>query len=82
MTDKHLQFLEIPRKDPDKLPIEVRTTEFREIYSQYGAETAAQQAGRCIACGSVTAKCSAPKLRTPSPVPARWRTKSGICLRR
>ena len=52
MTDKHLQFLEIPRKDPDKLPIEVRTTEFREIYSQYGAETAAQQAGRCIACGN------------------------------
>ena len=31
MNDKHLQFLEIPRKDPDKLGVEVRTKEFREI---------------------------------------------------
>jgi glutamate synthase (NADPH/NADH) small chain len=52
MTDKHLQFLEIPRKDPDKLSVEVRTKEFREIYSQYSAETASQQAGRCISCGN------------------------------
>ena len=52
MADKHLQFLDIPRKDPDKLAMEVRTTEFREIYSQYSAETAAQQAGRCISCGN------------------------------
>ena len=52
MADKHLQFLDIPRKEPDKLPLEVRTTEFREIYSQYSAETAAQQAGRCISCGN------------------------------
>jgi len=52
MADKHLQFLDIPRKDPDKLALEVRTTEFREIYSQYSAETASQQAGRCISCGN------------------------------
>src|SRR5579864_2116143 len=52
MADKHLQFLDIPRKDPDKLAVEVRTTQFREIYAQYGAESAAQQAGRCIACGN------------------------------
>jgi glutamate synthase (NADPH) small chain len=52
MADKHLQFLEIPRKDPDKLPLEVRTKEFREIYSQYGSEAAGAQAGRCIACGN------------------------------
>jgi glutamate synthase (NADPH/NADH) small chain len=52
MADKHLQFLEIPRKDPDKLPLEVRTREFREIYSQYGSEAAGAQAGRCIACGN------------------------------
>jgi glutamate synthase (NADPH) small chain len=52
MADKHLQFLDIPRKDPDKLPVEVRTKQFREIYSQYGAESAAQQAGRCISCGN------------------------------
>jgi glutamate synthase (NADPH/NADH) small chain len=52
MADKHLQFLDIPRKDPDKLPIKARTGQFREIYSQYSAESAAQQAGRCIACGN------------------------------
>ena len=51
MADKHLQFLDIPRKEPDKLPIEVRNTEFREIYSQYSAEAASQQAGRCLSCG-------------------------------
>jgi glutamate synthase (NADPH) small chain len=52
MADKHLQFLDIPRKEPDKLPVEVRTAQFREIYAQYSAESAAQQAGRCISCGN------------------------------
>jgi glutamate synthase (NADPH) small chain len=52
MADKHLQFLDIPRRDPDKLAMEVRTTGFSEIYSQYSAEAAAQQAGRCISCGN------------------------------
>jgi len=52
MTEKYLQFLDIPRQDPDKLPVEVRIQEFREIYSQYGAEAAAQQAGRCLSCGN------------------------------
>ena len=52
MADKYLQFLEIPRKDPDKLPVEVRTTQFREIYSQYSADTASAQAGRCLSCGN------------------------------
>src|ERR1700733_5669769 len=52
MADKHLQFLDIPRKEPDKLGTEVRTKQFREIYSQYSAESAAQQAGRCISCGN------------------------------
>jgi hypothetical protein len=37
MNDKHLQFLDVPRRDPDKLAVEVRTKEFREIYSQYSA---------------------------------------------
>jgi glutamate synthase (NADPH) small chain len=52
VADKFLQFLEMPRKDPDKLGMEVRTREFREIYSQYSAEEAGQQAGRCISCGN------------------------------
>jgi glutamate synthase (NADPH/NADH) small chain len=52
MADKHLQFLEFPRKDPDKLSLAVRTHGFREIYAQYNAEEATQQAGRCISCGN------------------------------
>jgi glutamate synthase (NADPH/NADH) small chain len=52
MADKHLQFLEVPRRDPDKLPVEERTRKFREIYTLYPAEEAAQQAGRCLACGN------------------------------
>jgi glutamate synthase (NADPH) small chain len=52
MADKNLQFLDIPRTDPVKLPIETRVTEFREIYTQYTADGAAQQAGRCLACGN------------------------------
>lgn len=52
MADKNLQFLDIPRRDPDKLPVEQRIRTYREIYSQYDAEGAAQQAGRCIACGN------------------------------
>jgi glutamate synthase (NADPH/NADH) small chain len=52
MADKYLQFLDIPRRDPDKLGVAARTTHFREIYSQYSAESAAQQAGRCLSCGN------------------------------
>src|ERR1700722_16482903 len=52
MTDKYMQFLDVPRKDPDKLPVEVRIKEFREIYAPYSAEAAGQQAGRCLSCGN------------------------------
>ena len=52
MADKNLQFLEIPRKDPEKLPVGQRVREFREIYAEYGANAAAQQAGRCLSCGN------------------------------
>jgi glutamate synthase (NADPH/NADH) small chain len=52
MADKNLQFLEIPRADPAKLPVETRVAEFREIYTQYTPDGASQQAGRCLACGN------------------------------
>jgi glutamate synthase (NADPH/NADH) small chain len=52
MADKNLSFLEFPRKDPDKLPLAVRTTEFREIYAPYAPDEAKQQAGRCLSCGN------------------------------
>jgi glutamate synthase (NADPH/NADH) small chain len=52
MAINHMQFLDVPRQEPEKLSLEVRTTEFREIYSQYSPQTAGQQAGRCISCGN------------------------------
>jgi glutamate synthase (NADPH) small chain len=52
MSDKYLQFLDVPRTEPGKLPLETRLTSFREIYAPFDAKGAAQQAGRCIACGN------------------------------
>lgn len=52
MTHNNLQFLDIPRRDPQKLPVEQRLLSYREIYSQYDAENAGQQAGRCLDCGN------------------------------
>jgi glutamate synthase (NADPH) small chain len=52
MADKYLQFLDTPRAEPAKTAVEVRLRNFREIYSPYDAGGAAQQAGRCLACGN------------------------------
>jgi glutamate synthase (NADPH/NADH) small chain len=52
MPDKNLQFLDIPRAEPAKSLVEVRVRHFREIYAPYDPATAAQQAGRCLACGN------------------------------
>ncbi len=52
MADKNLQFLDIPRADPAKSPVEARVRHFREIYAPYDAAGAASQAGRCLACGN------------------------------
>jgi glutamate synthase (NADPH) small chain len=52
MADKNLQFLDVPRTDPAKTPVEARITHFREIYAPYEPEQAESQARRCIACGN------------------------------
>ncbi len=50
---KHpLQFLEVPRRDPQKDAVEVRLKSFDEIYGAYDGADAASQAGRCISCGN------------------------------
>ena len=46
------QFLNIPRRDGDKKPAEARKVEFREIYAPMNTTQAAEQAGRCLACGN------------------------------
>jgi len=50
--EKPLRFLEIPRTDPKKTPAAERVRDYREIYGQFDAENANQQAGRCLDCGN------------------------------
>ena len=50
--DNTLQFLEIPRRDPRKTGTEQRIREYTEIYADFNAEQASQQAGRCLHCGN------------------------------
>ncbi len=52
MVDKTLQFLDFPRRDPDKREVVERIREFREIYAPFDPVTASQQAGRCLSCGN------------------------------
>ena len=52
MSIHPLQFLEVPRRDPEKEPTEIRIKHFDEIYGSYDGADAASQAGRCIACGN------------------------------
>lgn len=50
---KHpLQFLEVPRRSPDKEAAEFRIRHYDEIYGSYDSADAASQAGRCISCGN------------------------------
>jgi glutamate synthase (NADPH/NADH) small chain len=54
MTRKidHFAFLQRERRDPDVLPIEIRRSEFREIYKPFEQEEAAKQSERCLDCGN------------------------------
>ena len=52
MAKHPLQFLEIPRRDPEKQPAEERIRHFDEIYDSYDGANAAAQAGRCLSCGN------------------------------
>ena len=52
MAKHPLQFLEVPRRDPDKEAAGERVKHFGEIYGSYDGASAAAQAGRCISCGN------------------------------
>ncbi len=52
MAKNHLQFLDVPRSDPEKTPVEIRVHQWNEIYGQFNKEDACSQAGRCISCGN------------------------------
>ncbi|PHS72761.1 MAG: glutamate synthase small subunit [Cycloclasticus sp.] len=48
----NFQFVDVPRHDPEKIPADVRKHEFKEIYGEYDASNAAEQADRCLQCGN------------------------------
>jgi glutamate synthase (NADPH/NADH) small chain len=51
-SKNNFQFIEVERGDPDKKPIEARTTQFAEIYQPYSKEQVADQSERCLDCGN------------------------------
>lgn len=44
-------FIEIPRENPEKRPVEERVRDFREVYRLLPDERVQQQAARCMDCG-------------------------------
>lgn len=46
------QFMDLPRVDPQKIPLAMRQHKFIEIYQAFTAGQAAAQADRCLACGN------------------------------
>ncbi|MEM7743850.1 MAG: NAD(P)-dependent oxidoreductase [Pseudomonadota bacterium] len=51
MTQRMLQFVDVDRVMPEKRAAEKRREDFGEIYREYAAEKAAEQAARCSQCG-------------------------------
>ena len=47
-----MQFLDIKREEPSVEKAEIRIYTYDEIYSNFPAEKAAEQAGRCLNCGN------------------------------
>jgi glutamate synthase (NADPH) small chain len=46
-----LKFVTVGKEMPEKRPPSLRADDFGEIYAEYAAEKAAEQAGRCSQCG-------------------------------
>ena len=47
-----MQFLDVKREEPSVEKAEVRIYNYNEIYSNFPADKAAEQAGRCLNCGN------------------------------
>lgn len=52
MSKHPLQFLEVPRREPEKDAADVRILHYDEIYGSFDAADAGSQAGRCLDCGN------------------------------
>ncbi|MEE3690288.1 FAD-dependent oxidoreductase [Glaesserella parasuis] len=50
--DNVYQFIDLPRVDPSKIPLNSRKSEFIEIYQMFSQAQAESQADRCLECGN------------------------------
>ena len=50
-TDRMLKFVGTAKRMPAKRPADERAADFGEIYAEFDADRAAEQAGRCSQCG-------------------------------
>jgi glutamate synthase (NADPH) small chain len=50
-VQKMLKFVTLGKEMPEKRDASLRAQDFHEIYSEYAAQKAAEQAGRCSQCG-------------------------------
>ena len=50
-VQRMLKFVTVGKETPEKRPAALRSEDFHEIYRQYAADKAAEQAGRCSQCG-------------------------------
>ncbi len=50
-TQKMLKFVTVSKETPEKRPATLRNQDFHEIYREFAAEKAAEQASRCSQCG-------------------------------
>ncbi|WP_410679256.1 FAD-dependent oxidoreductase [Avibacterium paragallinarum] len=50
--DNVYQFIDLPRVDPAKIPLNERKTEFIEIYQIFSEAQASSQSDRCLECGN------------------------------
>src|SRR5215831_7795995 len=44
-------FMTTPRQTPTRRPVDVRITDWREVYTEFGADKLERQASRCMDCG-------------------------------
>jgi len=44
-------FLTTPRQTPARRPVDIRIRDWREVYTEFGADQLERQAGRCMDCG-------------------------------
>ncbi|WP_149536872.1 NAD(P)-dependent oxidoreductase [Siccirubricoccus phaeus] len=51
MAERMLQFVRLQQAQPEKRDIAARRSDFGEIYREFAAEAASQQASRCSQCG-------------------------------